>query len=315
MRVTNEPRPAHTTSRPRRTRFLCAIVAPLLAASLVASGAGPAFAAMRDEPDGVARAAQAERASGVSAGGASEVSAGGALESTATTQAAVPTTAAVAAATSWLKHRRGVVGYATIDSGGKMYGYHVDQRFVTASVVKAMLLVAYLRHNPKPGRWAIRTLTNMIHVSDNDAATAIYRKVGDKGLREVARAAGMTRFWVGGGTWGKAQLTPADQARFFLRMDSLLPSRDVGFARGLLSHISSAQSWGIPAVARPAGWTVFFKGGWRTTNRGQLVHQASRLESHGTTISIAVMTDGDPTMGYGIATIRGVTQRLLGIAR
>jgi hypothetical protein len=30
------------------------------------------------------------------------------------------------------------------------------------------------------------------------------------------------------------------------------------------------------------------------------------------TFSIAVMTDGDPSMGYGIDTIQGVTSSLLG---
>ena len=43
-----------------------------------------------------------------------------------------------------------------------------------------------------------------------------------------------------------------------------------------------------------------------------LVHQVARLERHGQTISIAVMTDGDPDMDYGIATVQGVTARLLG---
>jgi hypothetical protein len=42
-----------------------------------------------------------------------------------------------------------------------------------------------------------------------------------------------------------------------------------------------------------------------------LVHQIARLEGHGHTFSLAVMTDGDPTMGYGIDTIQGTTRALL----
>jgi hypothetical protein len=38
----------------------------------------------------------------------------------------------------------------------------------------------------------------------------------------------------------------------------------------------------------------------------------ARLEGHERRFSIAVMTDGDPTMQYGIDTIAGVTQALLG---
>ncbi len=236
------------------------------------------------------------------------------IESTPATPAPIPTSNEVASATKWARTRKGVVAYAVVDSTAAMYGYHVDERFVTASVVKAMLLVGYLRKHPKPSASALETLKNMIHVSDNNAAATIYHAVGDAGLRNVAKLAKMRNFSVEY-SWGWAQLTPADQARFFLHMDSLIPTRDVGFARYQLSHITAAQSWGIPAVARPAGWTVFFKGGWRTTVRGQLVHQISRLERKGVTISIAVMTDGDPSMGYGISTIRGITQRLLGVVK
>jgi hypothetical protein len=57
---------------------------------------------------------------------------------------------------------------------------------------------------------------------------------------------------------------------------------------------------------------VLFKGGWRSTGRGQLVHQVARLERKHATFGLAVMTDGDPSMGYGIGTIEGVTARLVG---
>ena len=233
---------------------------------------------------------------------------------TSTVPPMVPTASRVAAATKWAKTRRGVVAFAVVDSSGKLSGYHMNTRFVTASVVKAMLLVGYLRTHPKLSPWAKSTLTRMIHVSDNNAATAIYKIVGDAGLRKVAKAARMTHFSVAY-SWGRAQLTPADQARFFYRMDSLLPSKYRTFARYQLSHITAAQSWGIPAAARPRHWTVFFKGGWRGTVRGQLVHQVARLEKGGITFSVAIMTDGDPTMGYGIDTIAGVTRRLLGLAK
>jgi hypothetical protein len=228
------------------------------------------------------------------------------------TATVVPSAARVAAAAAWIRTRRGVVGFAVVDSSGHLSGYHVNTRFVTASVVKAMLLVGYLRTHPTLSSWARSTLMTMIHVSDNSCATAIYDIVGDSGLRKVAKAAGMQNFSVAY-SWGRAQLTPADQARFFYEMDRLIPAKYVTFARSLLSHITSTQSWGIPATARPAGWTVFFKGGWRGTTRGQLVHQIARLEGHGVTFSMAVMTDGDPSMAYGEATISGVTKRLLGL--
>jgi hypothetical protein len=186
---------------------------------------------------------------------------------------------------------------------------------VTGSVVKAMLLVADLRRLAARGQRHVDPASNavlypMIHVSDNDAATACWRIVGNAGLYDVAHAAGMADF-ADSGDWAQAQLSAADQARFFFEMDSLIPRQFVGYARFLLSTIAGYESWGIPSVARPLGYRVFFKAGWRPTALGQLVHQIARLEGHGRVFSLAIMTDGDPSMDYGIQTLDVVTRALL----
>ncbi len=222
----------------------------------------------------------------------------------------------VAAASAYLAGRAGRTAFAVIDSEGRLSGVHLHWTFVSASVVKAMLLVAYLRRLDAMGQHRVDSYSNsflypMINVSDNSAATQTWSIVGDSGLYSVARAAGMTDFSIVG-IWANAQISAADQARFFFEMDSLIPHEFVGYARRLLSTIAGYESWGIPAVARPFSYNVFFKGGWRTTGLGQLVHQVARLEGHGRTFAIAVMTDGDPSMGYGIDTIEGVTRALLG---
>ncbi|MGI8904593.1 MAG: serine hydrolase [Solirubrobacteraceae bacterium] len=229
--------------------------------------------------------------------------------------AGFPSTRAVGRASSYLARRTGRTAFAVIDSEGRLSGVHVHSTFVSASVVKAMLLVAYLRRLDAMGAhqvdpFSASFLYPMINVSDNSAATMTWSVVGDSGLYSVARAAGMTDFSVVG-IWANAQISAADQARFFFEMDSLVPRRFVGYARFLLSTIAGYESWGIPAVARPRGYAVFFKGGWRGTGLGQLVHQVGRLERGRQRLAIAVMTDGDPSMGYGIDTIQGVTAALL----
>jgi hypothetical protein len=120
----------------------------------------------------------------------------------------------------------------------------------------------------------------------------------------------MRRFSISGNTWGRAQITAADQARFFRRFESLVPIAHRAFARRQLSSITSSQRWGIPDSIESAD-RICFKGGWRGTGRGQLVHQAAQIEHDGARWGIAILTDGNPSHGYGVETVRGVARRLL----
>jgi hypothetical protein len=224
-----------------------------------------------------------------------------------------PPESAIEAARRFLGSRYGESAFAVLDTTKTLRGYRMHQAFTSASVAKAMLLVAYLSHLSATGRGldadAQALLYPMIHTSDNKAAGAVWNIVGDAGLLDVARRAKMTDFSLGA-DWANEQISPADQARLFFRINRLIRPSFRPYARGLLQGIVSEESWGIPAVARPA-WTVYFKGGWRRTGLGHLVNQVARLDQAHRTIQLAVMTDGDPSMAYGIETIQGVTERLL----
>jgi hypothetical protein len=230
------------------------------------------------------------------------------------TAAAYPTHRQMDAVRAYLKHRGGVVGVGVIDNHGRVRGIHDKRRFVTASVIKAMLLVSYLRKVAHQGRGLSRYershLRPMIRVSSNRAATWTYSRLGDVPLRRLARRADMDQFEICG-SWGYAHFSARDQAKFFWRLEDLTPPRFREYATHLLRSIHSSQSWGIPSIGRPRGFSVFFKGGWRGTGRGQLVHQASFLRYHGVGFSLAVLTDGNPSMAYGIGTIEGVARRIL----
>jgi len=184
---------------------------------------------------------------------------------------------------------------------------------VSASVVKAMLLAAELGRLERNGL-ALDPATEgllgaMIRFSDNDAADSIYLRVGDAGLIEVARLAGMRRFAVSG-YWANAQVTAADMARCFSRLSRLLAGPHRDWALALLGSVVKDQRWGVPRAAGK-DWRVFFKGGWRATERGQLVHQVALLRTGDRQLVIAVLTDGQPSRLYGIHTVRGVADRLL----
>ncbi len=226
-----------------------------------------------------------------------------------------PGPAAVARAARYLAGRVGRTAFAVVDSEGRLSGVNIHRTFPTASVVKAMMLVEYLRMLHARRQHYVDSYSNsflypMIHVSDNNAATQTWSIVGDSGLYRIAQLAGMTDFSVSG-LWGTALLSPADQARYFYEMDSLIPREFIGYAHFLLSTIVGWQTWAIPVVARPLGYQVWFKDGSEPTGLGELVHQVARIEGHGRKFSLAVMTDGDPSMQYGIDTIQGAASALL----
>jgi hypothetical protein len=177
-----------------------------------------------------------------------------------------------------------------------------------------MVLVAFLRRlealRRDPTSFEALSMGYMIRISDNASADAIYRRVGDPLLRELARHAGMRDFAIEG-DWANATVTAADQARFFRDLDRLVPPRFLELARNLLETVSPLQTWGIPSAVRPR-WRVFFKGGWRPEAGAEVVHQGALLESGGTQVALAVMTAGNPSMAYGEQTIAGIARRLLG---
>jgi hypothetical protein len=83
------------------------------------------------------------------------------------------------------------------------------------------------------------------------------------------------------------------------------------FGLGLLGSVTASQRWGIPQGAGQ-GWDVRFKGGWRSTEMGQLVHQAAELRGEDGRLALAILTDAQPSQSYAVETLRGVADRLVG---
>lgn len=230
-------------------------------------------------------------------------------------EATMPTSAQLRGARRFARGRAGLVSFAVVDSAGRLRCEACRRRDVTAGLVKGMLRVGSpdrVGAERRPLTAAERALLGtMVRASDNDAANAVYSSLGNAPLYRLARQAGMRHFAVHG-YWANAPLTAADQARVMARRDRLVPRRPRAYARALLSSIVARQDWGIPEVSRPGGWRTSFKAGWRDTAGGQRVHQIARLERRGTAITIAVLSDGNPSQAYGRETVRGIAARLLG---
>jgi hypothetical protein len=222
----------------------------------------------------------------------------------------------VKAAERYADGRQGIVSFAVVGEDRKLRGDHVDRRHNSHSVVKAMLLLAYLRQPDVRHRDltdADRDLLRpMIRRSNNRTATAVYQRVGAGALYSLAREAGMKHFSTQP-VWGLSQITARDQARFFFKLDRFLPDRHRDFAMRLLTEIVKRQRWGIPPVA-PGGWALHFKGGWAPTSSdgGRWgINQVALLREAPRRLSVAILTRYSPSKAYGIRTLRGVARRLL----
>jgi hypothetical protein len=223
----------------------------------------------------------------------------------------------VRAARVYAAHRHGAIAF-DVRTADATYGWHERRTFPSASVLKAMLLVAYLdersvRNRPLRSRER-DLLAPMIRRSDNRAASTIFVQVGTRRLHALARRAGMRRFAPAAPVWGNSRIDAADQAGFFYRIDSLLPRRHRRYAMYLLAHVVPSQRWGIARV-QPAGWRLFFKGGWGS-GTGRVDHQVALLTRGSERVSVAILTYADGSHAYGKQTLRGVAKRLLrGLAK
>ena len=217
----------------------------------------------------------------------------------------------VAGARGYAQGRLGEISFA-VRAEGHLYGVATRRTVPSASVLKAMLLVAYLREPDVRGRRLHRgdrdLLEPMIRWSDNVAATRVRDIVGNDGLVRLAHRVGMRAF-VPAAVWGLSRIDAADQTLFFLHIERYVPRRHRASALRLLSSIVPSQRWGIARV-RPAGWALYFKGGWGSGS-GAVDHQVALLRRGTRRVSVAILTTNSPSHAYGKQTLRGVAARLL----
>jgi hypothetical protein len=220
----------------------------------------------------------------------------------------------IAAAKAYAQTRAGTIAFAVVDQRGRLHGYRARAVAPSASLLKPMLLVAYLRKRSvrdRPLTDDERSLLGpMIRRSDNNAASTVLGLVGRKRLNRLAKIAGMTSFRLVTPYWGHSAITPRDQARYFHRIDRYVPARHRRYAMHLLATIVPSQRWGIAQVA-PDGWRLYFKGGW-STGTGLVDHQVALLRLGKVRVSLCITTRFNPDHDYGKQTLRGISARLVG---
>jgi beta-lactamase class A len=189
-----------------------------------------------------------------------------------------------------------------------------SRHFDSASVVKTAILATSLFQAQQHRRTLSareRSLAEaMITWSDNNAASALWRRIGGAlGLRKFLDAADMTQTVPGRGRqWGLTQITAQDEIkllRILATDNNVLNQASRSYELGLMKRVTASQRWGAPTGALPGevvavknGWLPLSEGGWRVNTTGVGIGRRSYL--------IAVLSDGNPTMGYGVATVNSV---------
>jgi beta-lactamase class A len=191
-----------------------------------------------------------------------------------------------------------------------------SSHFDSASIVKVTILAAVLRKALDQDRYLTSTeaaqLRAMITRSDNNAASALWAKLGHSYLRHFLNLAGMKQTVLGpGGYWGLTQVTAHDETlllRLLLTANTVLTGNSRAYALRLMAQVISSQRWGVPAGA-PRSVTVHVKNGWlpRATHGWRINSIGGFTWSKGW-YSIVVLSMDNPTMSYGITTVEAIAR-------
>ncbi len=225
------------------------------------------------------------------------------------------------AAASYLSSRLGTATAAVYDvASGQTWYLRPGDVQDTASIVKVDIMATLLDQSMTSGQpidpEEQSLLTSMIEVSDNDAATALWNSVGGPtaigafnasiGMTETTPSSCLTcpGFpWPG---WGLTTTTAADQ--IILLRHLILPNTEINDserneALNLLENVTASERWGVSGGV-PPGVTVALKNGWVPLPDSLWQDDSiGWISGDGRDYLLAVLTDGNPTEDYGIATI------------
>jgi Beta-lactamase enzyme family len=198
--------------------------------------------------------------------------------------------------------------------------YNGSQHFDSASIVKAIIMAALLRWHQETGTplsaWEKDEATEMITQSDNDAATDLWDELGMDNLQDFLNLAGMSETELGqGGDWGLTQVTAHDEMlllKLLTAPNSVLDAYSRSYQLGLMSQVTSWESWGVTA-GTPSGVTWHVKNGWLPDATGWHINSIGTFSGSGKDYMIAVLsdnTDMNDDEQYGINTIEDVARRV-----
>ncbi|MDO4412908.1 serine hydrolase [Cutibacterium sp.] len=165
---------------------------------------------------------------------------------------------------------------------------HGATHYITASIVKLAIMETVMVQAAAEKRQLSKSekdlLVPMIENSSNEAATALWERVGQAdGVRTVIRRLGATHTTFDPeGHWGLTSTTAADQvvlADYIFCPNDVIPASMQAYARKLMSSVSQDQDWGMTAGMN----TPYVKNGWLSREDGWHVNSVASTGTKGYT--------------------------------
>ncbi|MFB8248127.1 serine hydrolase [Streptomyces sp. NPDC001046] len=219
--------------------------------------------------------------------------------------------------TAALATRKGTVAVGLHDrSTNTTCTLRAGTAYDSASVVKVTVLAALLWDAKRTNRYLTDREAGlakaMITKSDNTATSTLWKQLGLTKIRNFLAAAGMTQTRPGAdGYWGLTQITVTDEQKLLKLItgrNTVLSDNSRAYILKLMGQVVSSQRWGTP-YGVPSGVTVAVKNGWlQRSSNGWRVHSIGAFKGGGHDYVMTVLTHGNSTMNYGIATIQAVAK-------
>jgi beta-lactamase class A len=216
----------------------------------------------------------------------------------------------------FLATRAGNITAAVYDvATGTEFAYRPSVREQTASIIKVDILATLLDELQARGASLtgsqLGLATQMIELSDNNAASDLWDDAGGgPAVLDYDEDAGMDRTSPNdGGYWGLSWTTAEDQIdllRTVMLPNALLDLASREFEYELMRNVVQGERWGVSAGVAPDA-VVALKNGWLPLPGGWQINSIGSVVGSRRHYLLAVLTDDDPTEGYGIATIEQIS--------
>jgi hypothetical protein len=225
-------------------------------------------------------------------------------------------------AQAFLESRSGKPGVAVVVPEHRtIYTFNGDEPSPMASVAKVAIMLTTMNRAVQEGRdltdWEIQLLGPMITESDNDSTDILWDAIGGgPAVEAYMRSIGIVDIAPNQSyAWGTSRASAKAMALLLAQLafgDILTrPLREMSIA--LLNSVTPSQRWGVTAgIASepPPGTVIGLKDGWYPARYAWWVNSTGMLipADGRPPYTIAVLSRGQPSMEYGIATIEGVAQ-------